>query len=485
MRILLVTVSARGHAIAEALARSPQRPEIIHICPIRNPGIRRIASEQVVVDSVMNFSAILEVAKRTLRPSSGQAKPDFAFIAPDDPIAGGLADELSKVGIPSVAPKKALARIESSKAFARLLLQKHGIDASPRFSVFDRNGLHLLPKVLRDDLKGDYVVKYDGLLGGKGVKVSGEHLATVEEGVAYARECIEKSGQVVVEEKLQGPEFSLMSFVSAPPLPRLSLGNSVQVVDMPVVQDFKRAYEGDTGPNTGGMGSYSCADHLLPFLTKEDLAQASEINRRTIEALMKECGEPFKGILYGGYMVTASGSHPERGRSPSRGVKLIEFNARFGDPEALNVLPLLETDFVAICQAIIEGTLNDGLVRFAPKATVCKYIVPEGYPMNKDQKGQLVQFPENIPSNARIYYGDVREERHSHVLKNLRTSEIALCLGGSRAAGIVGIADTTEEAERIAQRLCEQVQGPVRFRKDIGTKALVEQRISLMRELRR
>ncbi|HLD08065.1 MAG TPA: hypothetical protein VJB60_03295, partial [Candidatus Peribacterales bacterium] len=241
MKILLITISARGHAIAEALARSKKHPEIIHICPQRNPGIRKIAKEQHVLRSLMDFPAILDIAKRT--------KPDFAFIAPDDPIGGGLADELEKIGIPSIAPKKSLARIESSKGFTRELLKKYKIDASPKFRVFSKvSGIKYqvsgMRSFIEDELKGEYVVKYDGLAGGKGVKVSGEHLHSIEEGVAYAEDCLKDSTQVVIEEKLIGVEFSLMSFVSG-----------LSVVSMPAVQDHKRAFEGDTGPNTGGMGT--------------------------------------------------------------------------------------------------------------------------------------------------------------------------------------------------------------------------------------
>ena len=153
-------------------------------------------------------------------------------------------------------------------------------------------------------------------------------------------------------------------------------------------------------------------------------------------------------------------------------MKLIEFNARFGDPEALNVLPLLTTDFVAVCQGIISGELTDNLVRFAKKATVCKYITPHGYPENKDHKGQEVKFPE-MPDNARLYFGDITEEHDGRLL-----------LGGSRSAAIVGIGDTIAEAEKIAEDLCKQVEGPVRYRSDIGTKALIDERIRRMKEIR-
>ena len=399
----------------------------------------------------MDFPAIVEIAK--------QEKPNFAFIGPDDPIGAGLADVLQGIGIPSVAPKKKLAQVETSKGFTRELLQKYKIDASPKFRVFsmDQNSNGALTELKKDlytfidqELNGEYVVKYDALKGGKGVKVSGEHLSSIEEGVSYATECLKECGKVVIEEKLIGVEFSLLSFVSG-----------TQVVDMPAVQDHKRAYDGDTGPNTGGMGTYTDANHSLPFLTRADLERAHEINCLTAEALQKECGEPYKGILYGGFIAVRDG------------IRLIEYNARFGDPEALNILPLLSSDFVAICQAIIAGELTQDLVRFEKKATVCKYITPRGYPENKDQKGQEVHFPE-VPENARIYYGDISEEHDGRLL-----------LGGSRSAGIVGIGKTLQEAEKIAEELCEKVEGPVRFRRDIGTEALIEQRKKFVQTLRK
>lgn len=440
MKILLVTSSARGHAIAEAFSRSSHTPELIALSPSRNPGIRPLASAQYELD-IMDFNAVLRIAK--------EHRPDFAFIGPDDPIGAGLADALEEAGTPTVAPKKSLARIESSKGFTRMLLQKKSIDASPRFLLFTRANRELMNNYIVHELGGNYVVKYDALKGGKGVKLSGEHLQNTKEGIDYAIECIEECGQVVIEEKLTGVEFSLLSFVS---------GN--QVVDMPAVQDHKRAYEGDTGPNTGGMGTISDSTHSLPFLTPQDIAQASEFNRRTAQALLEECGEAYRGILYGGFIALRGG------------VRLIEYNARFGDPEALNILPLLDTDFVDICLAMIAGELTQDMVSFAPKATVCKYITPLGYPENKHQRGLPVAFPV-MPANAKIYFGDVSE-----------AADGTLHLGGSRTAGIVGIGNTIAEAERIAQSLCEQVEGPVRYRADIGTEHLLQQRINTMKLLR-
>ncbi len=449
MRVLLVTSSARGHALADALARSPEKPEIISICANNNPGIRSLASEMHVMN-VMDFEKILEVVKQTT--------PDFAVIGPDDPIGAGLADVFEEIGLPSVAPKKSLARVESSKGFTRNLMEKHCINASPKFMVFERkqNSRGDPAEEERDmytfidqELSGNYVVKYDALKGGKGVKVSGEHLKNVDEGIQYARECLDECGRVVIEEKLIGVEFSLLSFVS---------GSTT--VEMPAVQDHKRAYEGDTGPNTGGMGTYSDANHSLPFLTHTDLRQASEINRLVAAALIKECGEPYRGFLYGGFIAVKDG------------VKVIEYNARFGDPEALNILPLLSSDFVTICQGIISGELNDEMVRFDKKATVCKYIVPKSYPERKDEKGMEVKFPREIPGNARIYYGDLSEV------------DGKMFLGGSRTAGIVGIGKNLAEAEKVAQEICSKVEGPVRFRSDIGSGNLIQKRIDEMKRIR-
>ncbi len=440
-RVLLVTSSARGHALADALSRSRHRPEIIHCCPSRNPGIRKIAAEQHVMD-IMDLAAVVEIARKT--------KPEFAVIGPDDPIAAGLADALEEIGVPSVAPKKALARIESSKGFARELMKKHGIDASPAFRVFTSANAEAVESYIRNDLGEQYVVKYDALKGGKGVKVSGAHLSSVQEGVDYAHECIQECGRVVIEEKLVGVEFSLLSFVSG-----------TQVADMPPVQDHKPAYEGDTGPNTGGMGTYTDADHSLPFLAKADLARASELNKLVAAALKAECGEDYRGILYGGFIAVKNG------------IRVIEYNARFGDPEALNLLPLLETDFVDVCRAIVKGTLADLDLRFAKKASVCKYIVPKSYPEAKTEKGQIVTFPTDLPANARLYYGDIAEK-----------DDGTLALGGSRTAGIVGIADTLKEAEAVAEKLCEAVRGPVRFRRDVGTAELIQKRIVAMKSLR-
>ncbi|MEK7172182.1 MAG: phosphoribosylamine--glycine ligase [Patescibacteria group bacterium] len=440
MKILLIGNGAREHCIAEALTRS-FGSELATYAKAKNPGIFAL-SKQYQLGSYTDESAILDFARKV--------KPDFAFIGPDDPIADGVADLLLELGIHSVAPLKTVARLESSKSFTRDLVKKYGIPGNPKFKIFyDMNGV----RKFLEELGGEFVIKADGLTGGKGVLISGEHLAGIEEGEEYAKKCIGKFGRVVIEEKLVGQEFSLMSFV-----------DGVHVVDMVPVQDHKRAFVDDKGPNTGGMGSYSSSNHLLPFLTQKDLDDAHAITEKVLAALFKETGAQFKGIMYGGFMAVKDG------------VKLIEYNARFGDPEVMNVLPILKTDFVEICQAILAGNLDKIKIEFEKKATVCKYIAPEGYP-DKPVSGQKITIENQKPASVKegdlkMYYASVDQKPDG------------LYLSSSRAIAFVGIADTLEKAEQIAESACGNVKGHVFYRPDIGTKALIEKRVEMMRKLR-
>ena len=430
-KILLIGNGAREHVIAETLKRSPQGCELYVYMSAMNPG---------VLDNCHTFRIGKLDDMEAIKKFAVECKPDFAFIGPDNPIADGAADALLEVGIKTVAPLKICAQLESSKAFTRELVAKYGIEGSPKFRVFTTsNGLREFIKEL-----GEYVVKADGLTGGKGVKVSGEHLANIDEGFAYAMECLNADGRVVIEEKFIGVEFSLMSFV-----------DGVHVVDMPAVQDHKRALEGDKGMNTGGMGTYSDANHSLPFLRPGDLEAAHAITVKVAEAIYKETGKYFKGIMYGGFMAVKNG------------VGLIEYNARFGDPEAMNVLPLLKTDFIDVCERIIAGNLES--VEFENKATVLKYIVPEGYPENP-RKGEKIEIGE-VPAGVKMYYGSV-DARPDGVY-----------LSGSRALAFVGIADSLESAESLAQSAVGSVNGPVFYRRDIGTAELIQKRVEVIRSL--
>jgi len=270
-----------------------------------------------------------------------------------------------------------------------------------------------------------------------------------QEAIDYAKSLVGKDGMVLIEDYLDGEEFSLQAFVSGDAL-----------VEMPLVQDHKRVFENDRGPNTGGMGAYSEANHLLPFVTEAEKNEALEAMHQTIRAL-KAGGVEYKGFLYGQFMLTRHGP------------KLIEYNARLGDPEAMNVLSLLKGDFTELCWKIIDGKLDASNVKFEHKATVVKYIVPEGYPDNP-LKGIEISVDESKISNAgaELFYASVSEEGGR------------IISGGSRAIAVLGKGDSVGEAERIAQKAVETIGGKVHYRKDIGTRELIEKRIEHVKKLK-
>ncbi len=444
--VLIIGSGAREHAIATALARSPQSPDLLCFSNAQNPGIERL-TRRYRTGSLTDPAAITAFAT--------EQNATLAVIGPEAPLAAGVADALWAADIPTVGPTKSLARIESSKSFARDLLTKHNIPGNPIYERIDPAAAHGSPEVALAEAEqvlrrlGDsHVIKDDGLAGGKGVKVFGDHLHSLDDSLAFCRELLALGHPFVIEEKFEGEEFSLLSF---------SDGTTLR--HMPPVQDHKRAFDGDRGPNTGGMGSYTAADGLLPFLTREDIAEAQAINERTVAALKAETGEPYRGVLYGGFMATR------------HGVRLIEYNARFGDPEALNLLTLLETDLLSILEAITDGTLQSLHTAFAPEASVCKYIVPEGYPDNP-RKGDPVNLPEILLPGISIFLSAV----------DVRAGE--LIATGSRTVAVVARAPTLAEAEAACERFASIIPGPFFHRKDIGTAAALGRRVQHMRSLR-
>lgn len=433
-RILIIGSGAREHIITKKLFDSPEDKLIFCWGSNRNPGILPLC-EEFIIGTLTDKTAISTFAEKH--------KITLAFIGPELPLSEGLADTLNDIGVSVIGPTQTLAQIESSKAFARNLTKHYEIHGSPAYYHFkNMDGI----QDALDRLGDHYVVKANGLMGGKGVKISGEHLYSHREALAYCKEIFNKKQTVVIEEKLEGEEFSLMSFVSED-----------QLVHMPAVQDHKRAFIGDTGPNTGGMGTYSSANHRLPFLKEKHISAAQEINDRAATALQEGCAKPYYGILYGSFMLT------------KKGIKLIEFNARFGDPEIMNLLSLLKTDLLVICKAIINGGLDQLDIEFENKATVCKYLVPNGYP-DSPVKGEPIALSK-MPDNVDCYFGAIESQGNQ------------LIMTGSRAIALVSKADTIQEASFNIEKVIPSIQGKVFHRPDIGSTDLLNQRIKHINKL--
>lgn len=430
--VLLIGNGAREHVIAETIKRSMHHPRLFSYMKTNNPGIASL-SEKTFIGKYDDLDAIQEFAKA--------CSVHLAVIGPEDPLNSGVVDCLTGMGIPSVGPQKSLARLETSKAFTRDLLQKYNIPGNIKFKTFSSpEGIETFLEELEE-----VVIKPDGLTGGKGVLVQGDHFQSRSEALKACREILGIHPRVIIEEKLEGEEFSLQC-----------LCDGKTVVATPPVQDHKRRFVGDQGPNTGGMGSYSCENHLLPFLTSKDIEAGLSITQAVADAIHKETGLYYKGVMYGGFMITRWG------------VKLLEYNARFGDPEAMNILPLLKTDFLDLCTAVVEGTLDRLHIEFEKKATVCKYVVPKAYGLPADH-------PDAQSTSSRIEIGNVGPARLYYSSVDQKAD--GLYMTASRAIGVVGIADQLEEAEVLAEKAVTAISGPVDHRSDIGTWPLIEKRI--------
>ena len=341
-KVLIIGGGGREHAIVHALSRSPQVEKIY--CAPGNAGIAQLAECVAIKDT--DVEGLLLFAKET--------EVDLTVVGPEAALAAGVVDAFRAEGMPIFGHTKAATQIESSKEFAKIIMQKYNVPTAEYQSFSDYN--EALAYVKAGSLP--IVLKYDGLAAGKGVVIAN----TLEEADAALQDmlCNEAfgKGKVVIEEFLEGPEFSFMCFV-----------NGENVYPMPLSQDHKRAYDNDEGPNTGGMGAYT----PLPFVTAEDEAFARKYVLEAVAKGMCQEGLPLTGVLYGGLMKTANG------------IKVIEFNARFGDPETEVVLPLLESDAYDVFYGIATGDeamrlKGDKAMNWRNEATIGVVLASKGYP---------------------------------------------------------------------------------------------------------
>jgi phosphoribosylamine---glycine ligase len=442
MNILVVGGGAREHAICDAVSRSKQAT-LFSIMSNLNPGIEKLARDHLLkketqIDDIVTYAKHKQI--------------DIALIGPEAPLEAGLTDELIRNGIKTCAPKKNAARIETDKEWMRWLLGKHKIPGQLQHNSFTDPAE---AKKFIQDLNAEVAIKPIGLTGGKGVHVAGDHFNGTDQAMDYVRDVITHkiggAAKVLIEEKAIGEEFTLQAFT-----------DGQHIAPLPAVQDHKRLLPDDKGPNTGGMGSYSCANGLLPFLTQQEYNQGVRIVQNIVHALAQEkC--PYIGPIYGQFILTRDG------------VKIIEVNARFGDPEAMNVLPLLRTDYLDLCTAMLQTTLSTSDIQIEKKATVCKYVVPEGYGM-KSMAGEPIHVNEQAvrKTGAVLFYASVNK-KDEYILT-----------GSSRSLAVVGISDTLQKAEHICEKALTHITGEHLFiRHDIGTKTLLEKRITHMKEIRK
>ena len=412
-KVLVIGSGGREHAIAEALSRSPQVGKIY--CAPGNPGMAEIA--ECVPVGVTDIDALAGFAR-----DNGI---DLTVVGPEAALAAGVADAFRAEGLRIFGPDKSASRIESSKEFAKELMAKYGVPTAGYrvFDEFESAWEYVRNRPL------PAVVKYDGLAAGKGVVVATGY----EEAEAALRDMLLDSsfgkGRVVIEDFLEGPEFSFMCLVSGE-----------KVYPLAVAQDHKRAFDGDKGPNTGGMGAYS----PVPFITDEIRREALEKILRPVASAMVKEGTPFTGVLYGGLILTAEGP------------KVIEFNARFGDPETEVVLPRLRSDIYAFFEAVLDG--RDFEAEWDPRPALGIVLASEGYP-GSYEKGVEIKGLDKAKGN--IYHMGTKRDGDR------------LLTSGGRVLMVVGRGATLEEANKAALADVAEIDCPSLFhRTDIGKAAL-------------
>jgi len=420
MKVLVVGGGGREHALAWKLAQSPKVSEVIGAPG--NPGIAKLG--RCVQISPTDVKALADFAEKE--------GIELTVVGPEAPLVEGIVDEFEKRGLKIFGPSKAAARLEGSKAFSKEMMRKYGVPTAD-FEVFDdpEKAIEFVKK------KGaPIVVKADGLAAGKGVVVA----KTVEEAIEAIKKIMvdkvfgEAGNRVVIEECLFGEEASY-----------LVITDGERFVPLATAQDHKAVYDGDRGPNTGGMGAYSPAPVLSEELEKE---VQEKVIKPILEGMRKE-GHPFKGVLYAGLMIT------------DEGVKVLEFNVRFGDPEAQALLRRLDSDLFEVCTSAVEGRLVEEL-HWKPETSICVVLASRGYP-GKYEKGKVItgiEEAEKVPTVV-VFHAGTKEENGK------------LLTNGGRVLNVTALGKDIVEARERAYEAIKRIHfDGMHYRKDIGLKAL-------------
>ena len=415
MKVLVVGGGGREHAICWKLVQSPAVTELF--CAPGNAGIAEIA--ECLPVSATDVDGMTALAK--------EKKIDFVMVAPDDPLALGMVDALEAAGIRAFGPHKDAAIIEASKAFSKELMKKYGIPTAKyeTFTDYEAAAAYIRAQ------GAPIVVKADGLALGKGVTVA----STVDEALSALSDMMiggkfgSAGGTVVIEECMTGPEVSVLAFTD---------GKTVK--PMVSSQDHKRAYDGNQGPNTGGMGAIAPSPNYTPAIAERCM---NEIFQPTIDALNAE-GRTFKGVLYFGLMLTPDGP------------KVVEYNARFGDPETQPVLSLLDSDLFEIFNACIDGTLDQVEIRWKDAAACCLVLASGGYPVSY-KKGYPITGLDEV-QDAVVFHAGTKKNEAGQFVNN-----------GGRVLGVTAVASTLDEAIDKAYAAAKPIHWTnMHFRTDIG-----------------
>jgi phosphoribosylamine--glycine ligase len=462
--ILVISYGSRAAAMIDAFLRSEEyKPKLYVADKQKNPFNLKHAEKHTVIPD-LNIKEILRFAKKH------RDQIDFGIVGPEKPIIAGVRDLIEKkTGIQMVCPTRKYA-IEASKIAQRQLFQKVAPEVNPKFKVFDPNDYSSTTQVKKSvyawlkELDNQVAVKPDKATAGKGVGVWGDHFNTPEEVFEHFLSNYEH-GPVIIEEKVEGEESSFQAFC-----------DGKRLVPLPDTRDYKRAFDDDNGPNTGGMGSYKNAGDILPFMTARDREKEIELVNKVFGELRGKGSNPeLRGIpLYVAFIHT------------DKGPKILEVNSRPGDPEIMNLLPVLKDDFVEVCYNMRDGNL--GKVSFLDKATVVTYKVPPNY------GGYVTVFPDRVDKtkvdtavdltgaqqlaekggNIRVYPGSME----------LRDGEnFAL---GSRTVAVIGVGDDIQEAREKSLEGLEAIEGGALWnRNDVAAREHIEQSIKHMAQLRR
>jgi len=422
MKVLVIGSGGREHALCWAFKKSPRVTELY--CANGNAGIAEIAE----------CIPIRPEDTRSLVAFAESNAVDLTFVGGESALALGIVDEFEVRGLKIIGPKREAARLESSKAFAKDFMARHGIPTAkytvahtPAFAIDELESGDL------GDPNTTVVVKADGLAGGKGVVVARNRVEAIG-AIKVLQDLVgsDAAAKIVLEECLVGKEVSLLLFA-----------DDEKFALMPPVRDHKRIGEGDTGPNTGGMGTFTDAS----LLTDDQVATIPDkIIRPTLHGCVRE-EFPFRGILFLGLMMTADGP------------KLLEYNVRFGDPETQSILVRMETDLTEICNAMLDGTLSDIAIRWRPGSSACVVLASEGYP-TKPRTGDVINGLEQAGSlpGVNIF--------HAGTARNV---DGALTAAGGRVLGVTAIGNDRSTALSEAYAAVERIHWPgMQFRRDIG-----------------